>query len=486
MVRNKFDEIATNAIVATGANVHELTFVENEIETVHENSLGFIGKTHLEFRDSIKYKNNYYGQQCHCSVENWIFKVLDTEASEPFTSESYCTVEELLARCFNVPEQNMNLRKFVASVCGEDSKIDCVPYKSQQNSEAEIKNPRFPHKGKEKGLTARNAKVIGIIIVSAFGCALIALLITLIKWMRRRGHCLKIKNFISSSPGCGVVCGRLCSCRDGSGLDSARSISQLSVNDYSERHRLNEPRPLDVTQETILPGVYSDDPVNSEDKTTQTLPEELTKELLESLKQKLDDPDNYAEARETIEHLYELIKVEESCNSNKASAPLEENIYELPFQSTAPRIGKNKRQMISIGTRVPSLDKLSPLSPYNRPTALAHEYFEPKDLAVHLYAEIANYDKDKRNKLSAMPDVVAEQAVPRGPYLRAKMTTNSSPTSKSMNNLIPTSPSPQHMSTIKSNKSTSSKTSGPMINRPLPVKPIVLGEQGQSSSYRHS
>lgn len=488
MERNSFDELAPNAIVAPGASIHELVFAENEIETANSDSLGFIGQASANSAQHVVYKNNYYGQPCHCNVSSWLAKALGAQSGTPFESDSYCTVNEFFARCFNVPEQNMQFKKFLDGVCGEESTIQCETYSNKIEGETtEIKNPRFPHKNKDQeGLSDRDKKVIGIVIVTILGCVIIVLFISFIRWMRRKGYCVNVKNFlISSNSSCGALCDRLCTCGMNSGLDNARSISQLSVNEYSERHRLNEPRVQEI-QETTLPDMYTEQILPMEDKTTQTLPEELTKELLENLREKLEDPENYVEAREMIEHLYELIKVEESCNTNTPTfLNTEENIYELPFQNTTPRIGKNKKQMISVGTRTPSLDKLLPLSPYNRQTALAHEYFEPKDFAVHLYAEIANCDRDKKTLMNAMPDIVAEQIVPRGPYLRAvrdKMTScaSASPSIKSMNSSIA---SPQHMSTIKSNKSTMSNSSGKMVNRPLPEKPAL--DPGEGTSLKH-
>ncbi|XP_069365153.1 uncharacterized protein [Maniola hyperantus] len=488
MERNSFDELAPNAIVAPGGSIHELLFVDNEIEKINPGSVGFIGQAYSTNAYNVIYKSNYFGQPCHCNLTSWLAKGLNTSSAEIFENESYCTVDEFFARCFNVPEQNMIFKKFYNNVCKDNLSIQCETYKSKGlGATTEIKNPRFPHKKEDdEGISDRDKKVIGIVIVAVLGCVIIVMFISFIRWMRHRGYCVNIKNFISSHSSCGTICDRLCISRANNGLDNARSISQLSVNEYSERHRLNEPRVQDIIQETAIPNAYNEDIVAMENKTTQTLPEELTKELLENLKEKLEDPENYVEAREMIEHLYELIKVEENCNNNSPTLLcVEENIYELPFQNTTPRIGKNKKKMISVGTRTPSLDKLMPLSPYNRQTALAHEYFEPKDFAVHLYAEIANCDKEKRTFLGAIPDVVAEQAIPRGPYLRAvrekiNSSASSSPSFKSLNSSIA---SPQHISTINSNKSTASNNSGKMMNRPLPEKPAI--DPGEGTSFRH-
>ncbi|CAH0703735.1 unnamed protein product [Spodoptera exigua] len=490
MERNSFDELVPNAIVALDTLTHEqsghrLTFIENEVETAHPNSLKFIGQATANGAYTVVYKDNYYGKTCYCNISNWLDEVLGTESSEPYKSESHCTVDEFLARCFNEPEQNILFDKFLDGICKQDSlTFHCESYmRKADGTSTEIKNPRFPHKNKQDQIISeRDKKVIGIVIVTCLGCVVIVMIISFVRWMRRKGYCINVKNLlISSNSSCGTFCERICTCGVVTGLDNARSISRLSVNEYSERHCLNEPtRVQDIIQESTL----QDEIVPTEDKTTQTLPEELTKELLENLKERLENPENYVEARETIEHLYVLTKLEENRN---AMVPklinVEENIYELPFQNTTPFIGKNKKQMVSIGTRTPSLDKLLPLSPYNRQTALVHEYFEPKDLAVHLYAEIANNEKEKRTLLGNMPDVVAEQAVPRGPYLRAvreKMNSSSGSQVSSPTKTLNNSSGSRGMSTIKS---TSSNTSAKMINRPLPEKPTTL-DPGEGTSLR--
>lgn len=482
MTNNSFKNLEAHAILGSINSFNTLTFLENAIYKAHKSSLGIIGQAYSKSSENIQYHENYYAETCHCNIEAWYAHVLDVENATPFTNDSLCTVDEIFARCFNEPDQNMVVERFIDQVCREYSHIHCEPYKTKTNGAVtEIKNPIFPEKSaEEEALAARNNKVIGIMIITIIGLTILVMLISFVKWMRRRGHCLKIKDMIvSSNTSCSPFCDKYCGYN--SGLDNAGSISQLSVNEYSERHRLNEPRVQETVQETALPETYAEREVPMDDKTTQTLPEELTKELLENLREKLDDPENYAEAREMIEHLYELIKVEESCNNTPSPQLVEENIYELPFQNTVPRMGKNKKRMVSVGTRVPSLDKLTPLSPYNRQTALAHEYFEPKDMAVHLYAEIANNEREKKNILNGMPDLVGEQAEPRGPYLRAvrnKNSDNASPIPKNKNQRGKSAQ--QNTSTIKSNTSNSSAK---MLNRPLPEKPTTF-DPGEGTSYK--
>lgn len=476
MEKNSFDELVPNAIVALDTttneqSVHDLTFVENEIETAHPSSLKFIGQAQSHSAYNVVYKGNYYGQTCHCNISIWLAELLNIESAEAYQSQSFCTVDEFLARCFNEPEQNIIFDKFLDGVCVKNSiTFHCKSYIIKADgSGTEIKNPRFPHKNKhEQVMSDRDKKVIGIVIVTCLGCVIIVMVISLIRWMRRKGYCINVKNFlISSNSSCGSFCDRMFSCGVSNGLDNARSISRLSVNEYSERHCLNEPtRVQDIIQEPNL----HEEIIPTEDKTTQTLPEELTKELLQNLKEKLENPENYVEARETIEHLYVLTKMDDNVPEFN-----QENIYELPYQNTTTRIGRNKKEMKSVGTETTPVERLKPQSPYNRQTALVHEYFEPKDLAVHLYAEIANNDKEKRTLLGNMPDVVAEQAIPRGPYLRAV---------REKLNVTGEQASPKYKQPNQSTiKSTTSNTSAKMINRPLPEKPSTL-DPGEGTSFK--
>ncbi|XP_072931291.1 uncharacterized protein [Epargyreus clarus] len=460
---NKFDVLPRNAISAPGGTFNDLVFSENEIETVYPGSLGFIGPAYAKYPFNVLYKYNYYGHSCHCNITSWIAKALGVRSAEPFADQSYCTVDYFFAICFNVPEKNVRFETFTKKVCSSEPTIQCEEILSKRAGAVipKVENPRFPHQKPEhqvEGLNDRDKKVIGIVIVTAVGCVLIVLIISLIRWMRRKGYCLKLKNaIISSNASCGSLCNKMNICGRNT-MDNTRSMSQLSVVEYSEHQRLNEPRTQDV-QESVPSDSQLNNTgiVNTVDKITQTLPEELTRELLENLKVKLEDPENYMEARELIEHLYDLIKFQDNCNPETEMTNAVENIYELPFHNTAPRIGKNKKQMKSVGTKTPSLENLLPLSPYHRRTALAHEYFEPKDFAVHLYAEIINYDKERKPMLGAIPDVIAEQGMPRGPYLRAVR-----------EKMVP---------------SVNNSPTGKMFNRPLPQKPTTMNS-GEGSSAR--
>jgi len=103
-----------------------------------------------------------------------------------------------------------------------------------------------------------------------------------------------------------------------------------------------------------------------QDKGTQTVPEELTHEMLQNLRDKLDDPDDYAEARGIIEHLYDLIRVEETCCGGGVGGDgwystggkgLDDMTSTVMTKSVTADDGP-PRDVKSVGTGAPSLDRL--------------------------------------------------------------------------------------------------------------------------------
>lgn len=474
MQNNSFDELPANAIVSTAASSHNLIFSNNEIETMHPKSLSFIGDA---ANAHIEYENNYFGQNCHCNINHWLAQALNVKDAKNFETHSYCTVNRFFAVCYNAPDLNMPVRKFLTKVCNKPVEIECerLKTKSFEMGGGGEKNPRFPHKYKYE-LSERNKKVIGIVIVSCLGCVAVVALFSFFKWWKRHtGGWASIKAiFISFKTMCLSVCRRICACRRNEGIDNARPIIELNVNEYSERRRLNETRANDAMHESNFQNSFT---VLNEDRFTQTLPEELTKELLDQLNERLDNPENYLEAREMIEHLYEIIKrADEAPPTVLDTINHEENIYNVPFQNTTRPIRSNITEMTSIGTSVPSLNKLTPLSPSYRRTLLSGHYYEPRDLAVHLYAEIANSD---RPKTLTIPDVLLEQAHSTSTFFSSMISPYSSDSVPSME-----TESPLLTTDIPLN-SISTSSSSKMMNRPLPEKPqgqFSRADQGEGPS----
>ncbi|XP_077302579.1 uncharacterized protein LOC143922982 [Arctopsyche grandis] len=477
---NVFENLSTNFIsdcVREPNLDSEFEFKYNYIQEMHKDSAHFMTdmfdkKSHL-VKNKI-YSNNHFNWRCYCNITNWLENLFDVKPTvniDSFQNNSTCIIYN--KKC-NV-KGHMLMSEYVNLLCDENKNVSCDEIRKYTIEK--ISNLKFPYtfiKPIDEEILLKNEenrKFLYLIILIVIPCVtvLIVLIVIFIQ-MRHRGYCTNVKNEITS---CSTFFDRLFNLNYG--IDTA-SISRVSVNDYNENHMLHE-RTLLNDNRTLIRENSLEEIVDTTDKATQTLPEELTKELLESLREKLDDPENYSEARETIEHLYDLIKVEECCNmnNNNAARPRRsetvsvENLYDVIQQ---PRVhqGKNKKSMVSVGTKVPSFEKLPQSSPYSK---LCHEYFEPQDRTVHLYSELAPIRKPTQQQ----PTNVSKSDTMN--FLRA-IETNLSSANAFRNAPVIAGPSGVGMSsaTQKSNKSSKSVASdgsgSNMVNRPLPEKPRDL------------
>lgn len=260
---------------------------------------------------------------------------------------------------------------------------------------------------------AREKRIIVVVCVVAVFIVVVVILASGILYMRRRGVCPKLisgslinlSNWLSSSNGMTAA-------------TSARSISRLSVHEYAGLQ--TETRILEMDTQTE--GTEDDDEEGdvypyTENKATQTLPEELTEEYLRDLQERLNDPDNHSQARDMIEHLYDLIKVEESCNNNNDRQPMgdrEENAYDV----IRPRLRRPRgvpRPSVNMGTKAPSLDKLLPSGIRTRPPIT--EYAQPRDQRTtdqnHLYAELPGDETVPSTSRLSQP--ILESLISRAP-----------------------------------------------------------------------
>ncbi|KAI4493328.1 hypothetical protein M0802_009496 [Mischocyttarus mexicanus] len=421
---NLFVHLESDAIVAEmdakptkSAPKFEFSFTGNHIQQPRPGSLKFIGISQQV--NTARVGNNYFKEKCNCKLEDWVREITGRNSSVSWMMDSsYCMVDEFLEKCFNLPEGYLDMRNFTKLICSKgDNHVYCE--KPISKPEPSVSPPSvgphvYPrHKGyfdvemSDPEQLEREKRIIVVICVVAVFIVLVVILTSGILYMRRRGVCPKLTsgplmNLTSwFSPNSGMTA-----------ATSARSISRLSVHEYAglqpETRILEVETQPDVTEEeeeeeeddeTV--GLYQ----YTEDKATQTLPEELTEEYLRDLRDRLNDPDNYSQARDMIEHLYDLIKVEESCNNNNDRQTTsggggggggsrgdnigEENAYDVIRPKTKKQRGPGKPS-VSVGTRVPSLEKLLPAGFKPRPPIT--EYTEPRDQRTndqnHLYAEL--------------------------------------------------------------------------------------------------
>lgn len=171
--------------------------------------------------------------------------------------------------------------------------------------------------------------------------------------------------------------------------------------------------------------------VEMEDKGVQTMPTELSSEVLEGLREKLSRPDSFWDAKETIDHLYDLIQVKElnsglssppdvtMCNGQSTTAS---TARLLPSTSSSPvaqitsagvsvSIGSSDPQILQCSVSnssnsSPVSDTPPPLPTTSPPkevpllqryahirnkakTAPLCEYSDPSDSSMHIYSELS-------------------------------------------------------------------------------------------------
>lgn len=420
---NLFVDLESDAIKAevgaASAPNFEFSFTGNRVQKARPGSLKFAAIS--QSVNSARVGNNYFNQQCNCNLEDWVRELTGRNSSVSWMMDSsYCEVDEFLKKCFNLREGFMAMRNFTQLICTQGQHINCE--KPSPKPEPSVSPPSVgPHIyprdkdyfniERESEQLEREKRIIVIVCVVAVFVVVVVILTSGILYMRRRGVCPKL----TSSPMMNLS-SWLSSSNGMTAATSARSISRLSVHEYAGLH--SETRILDVEQQTE--GAEDDDEEDGnmyiEDKATQTLPEELTEEYLRNLREQLNDPDNYSQARDMIEHLYDLIKVEESCNNNNDRQPAsdrEENAYDV----IRPRVKKPRgatKPSVSIGTKAPSLENLLP---NGIPRPLITEYTQPRDQRTndqnHLYAELPG--DETMPSTSRLSQPILESLIGRAP-----------------------------------------------------------------------
>nr|CAD7453703.1 unnamed protein product [Timema tahoe] len=428
----------------SGVQSYELSFSANEILDFGPGALRFTAELSSSSVPalSVRLLNNRFSKPCRCDLVSWVREVVVGErgSSDELYNSSFCAVDALLARCFKVPEGQISMRNFTELVCGSEEAIVC--------EERSRKDPVFMDGSLGDSFESeldKEKKVLGLIFATVVCCILVILLVTTALWLRREGYLARARMMLLP------LMSRLC--REG-GLVTATSVTRLSMREYAELQQDQQLR----TETTAC-----------EDRWTQTLPEELTQELLQSLREKLDDPEKYSEARDMIEHLYDLIKVEESCHNNNTPSTSrvdpgeerDENLYDVILPVLGPR-----KATCSVGTRAPSPDKLLPVASYaeqrRRVPTLMTEYLEPRDHEHHVYTELTTVRTPSRplSFLRQLGQIVGHSEKP-------PICEYAEPTDATVH--------------VYSELPGTNK----MANRPLPTKPEEGPEDCDTPSYKH-
>ncbi|XP_058807980.1 uncharacterized protein LOC131673744 isoform X2 [Phymastichus coffea] len=402
---NLFQRLETNAINAITSDTAKATSLEFSFSGNHIHEAEAKSLTFVEISQSVtaaRVGSNYFKLTCNCNLESWVQERIGSNTSVSWIMDSsYCVIDKFLMNCFNLPEGYLGMRNYTQTICSKtDKRINCTlpTAKSEPSVSPPSVGPhQYPrHKGyfdvemSDPDQMEREKRIIMIVCVVAVFSLCVVILTSGVLYMRRRGVCPKLTsgtlNLANSwfSPNSGMTA-----------ATSARSISRLSVHEYAglqpETRILDIEPHQDAVEEDQGAAEGGGDCAFTENKATQTLPEELTEEYLTELRERLTDPEQYSYARDMIEHLYDLIKVEESCNNNNDRRPsLDGNAYDMIRpKPNRTRVGP-RQPSISIGTKVPSLDKLLPT--LLRPRPQITEYAEPRDHRVidqnHLYTEL--------------------------------------------------------------------------------------------------
>ncbi|KAK9499498.1 hypothetical protein O3M35_002527 [Rhynocoris fuscipes] len=419
LVNNTFRKIDTEAFVAPLAssantkNVADLAPGQHSLIRMPE--FNFTGNFMHEIADSafdfsiaddcnIVIDNNFFFFKCHCNMSGRVKAIMTGKESLVYET-GYCSVDRTLSKCFHLPEGFVKMWNFTEQICATNERILC---EEVQQRDAAVIPPRSVsgvitsavvpglHGNSNENDISREKRLLFTVLALVALSALIVTTLTGLMWICRKGYCSKARRLIL--PSTNSLIDYISRMFSNGGVTPAGSISRLSVHEYAELQRKMEEAKVDEELGVVLAATTAED-IPLEDKATQTLPEELTQELLQSLKEKLNDPENYGEARDMIEHLYDLIKVEENCNRNYRESTAinvdeldrEENVYDVirPKRYSPP---KSKKEVVSIGTRAPSPDKLLPYTKrgiINSGCAtMVADYMEPRDRKVHTYSEL--------------------------------------------------------------------------------------------------
>lgn len=322
----------------------EVTFVGNEINTMESGALKFI--TLMPSIVSSHFENNNFKYTCHCDIDGWLQDILGGQCQN-FAQHNYCIVDPLLAACYDVQEGPANIRNFTETLCNsEKDVINCKTYSVDANI---INN--------EMSVQENNSQlifglVLGLVLLIAVSGTVVILLIHGGMWLKRKGYCVRFNNF-----------------------------SQYRVEEES-----TEIEDIIVTNDKIPDA---------------NIPEELSQELLQSLREKLEDPLTYNEAREMIERLYDHFIIEDSYTNNNRQEE-EAHLYEELGNLNHPQQEQDKTpaRPFSFLRLIEERFNLTPTEHPNPKSVLVGDYSEPTDAEVHLYSELPLNKEGKQNEIN--------------------------------------------------------------------------------------
>lgn len=300
-----------------------------------------------------------------------------------FANQNFCGMDPVRATCANLSAATSGYLRFGTFAAAAGCELDfgeafnrCVRDRAERFGVATSGNGGgFRLFGNTFTPAAERGVITTVVLLILSGFAAVCA-VSAVTWLNARGYFMKLRLvFTRNDEGDrGDIMDRTV---------SAHSLSPMSVHEYTELHR---PKLVSGSNSGADDGgdggvdlICGGDGgicvrvIAYQDKGTQTVPEELTHEMLQELRDKLDDPDDYAEARGMIEHLYDLIRVEETCCSGGGSGGsgtwysaggvhLDDMTSTITTKAVTVGPGgrRDRLDMRSVGTGIPSLDRLWP------------------------------------------------------------------------------------------------------------------------------
>lgn len=355
--QNMIKNLGANSIYIFGEMTsqenHQFSFINNDIFHLEENSLSFMS---IMDESSIDFEENYFNVKCNCFMDTWLEKLLKTNRSiNNVMNSSFCTVDELLARCYELKTGLINMRNFTDLVCAPGNVLTCEPYVGEEKI-VNITNPVFLD-----APPADDSKQVLLLTIK--GLVLIAVISTVIflfivggRWVKRNWY--------------------------------------LRNMHYSPNETSNDEENTIVTMDQ-----------ESEEPKLE-LPEELTLEYLEYLKKRLDDPDTHQETTEMIEKLYEMFVIEDNYDNNNKQdeeAHLYEELANMQAQpadrKSTDTVQNGPLSILRMMEERFNLQFIDTEEDRSKSSPFLNDYSEPSDAAVHLYSELKqNQMQNERNE----------------------------------------------------------------------------------------
>lgn len=338
--------------LSSNSEVYECTFTSNDVFHAYDATFRFLPA----LKKVLNFDNNSFNETCRCDINKWLEGLFNDSDVLFAMDSSYCLITKPLSTCFELQEGLINMQNFTKLVCGEGEQIICEPYKGDTKVMDTTSKMLIDSENEE---TNSNSFILGLtlgaLLIIAVAGTIVILLIRGGLWLKRKGYFRNIR--------------------------------------YNQNENSNDDENTIVT-------------VDRNDKFD--MPEELTPELLQTLRERLDDPSTHNDAREMIERLYDMFIVDESYTNNNRQDE-EAHLYE--------ELGNLQSHNNLAATPAEKLEQLqaSDNQENNKPT-LVGDYSEPNDAAVHLYSELKqNRNESKTGSVKSNGSNMSHRPLPDKP-----------------------------------------------------------------------